>query len=135
MWVGFTDSAAAAWFVHHLLYFTVVYLWTLYEPATLLSASFQLIFCEYLYLSFLPFFASLFPCPFAKESTSLFLQLAPFLSPCCFTSSLISFSPSLLSVFLFSAFLPFLHPSPHSDAMPLCHESRGCRFTEPQRKV
>lgn len=131
MWVGLTDSAAAAWFVHHLLYLTVVYLWTLHEPATLLSAFSRLILCEYLYFSFLPFVILLPSCKRRPSSSN----------PHYFTTSLISFSPSLslLSVLLFSPFLPLplLHPSPHSrsDAMPLCRESRGCRLTEPQRKV
>lgn len=74
MWVGLTDSAAAAWFVHHLLYLPVVYLWTLSEPATLLSDFSDLIFSECL-------FYSLIPSPAAQESTSLFLQLAPLFNP------------------------------------------------------
>ncbi len=74
---------------------------------------------------------------------ALLLKSRPpsFSNPRCFTTSLISFSRSLslLSVLLISPFLPLplLHPSPHShsDVIPLCRESRGCRFTEPQRKV
>ena len=81
-----------------------------------------------------PSFPFLFPSPSAKESPPSFCSSVSFFNPL----SSLSFSFLLcLSALSLPLPLPLLHPSPHSysDVMPLCCESRGCRFTEPQRKV
>lgn len=112
MWVGLADSAAAAWFVHHLVYLTVVLpldsAWTSHSAVCFILP---------IFLSESPFLASLPHFPASPLSL-----------------------PSL-ALLLFSPFLPLLllHPSPRSrsDAMPLCCESRGRRFNEraPKKKV
>lgn len=92
MQVGLTSSVAATWFVHHLAFLTVPYHWPLYELHTFLSD------LLYLYFSLLSLFLLVFSSPQAKQSTSLSLFLTPLFNLCHFTTSVISFCLSQLSV-------------------------------------